>query len=318
MSAKPPQTGPVIRAIDVARSYGRVEALAGVDLAVERGETVAVLGPNGAGKTTLVEILAGLRRCDRGVVEVLGEDPRQAGRDWRARVGAVLQLGAETDEFTARELLAATAACYPAPQAIDDVAAALGITTLLDRRVKRLSGGQRRRVDVALGIVGNPELLFLDEPTTGLDAEVRHQIWEQLRRLTRGGVTVLLTTHYLEEVEQIADRAVVLVEGRAVARGTPAEISGASSTTIVSFELAGTASVGDLPETLPGARMSGDERRIRYETNDATALASALLAWSSSQLGACHIERLEISRPRLEDSYLRLLHDADGGMGGER
>ncbi len=210
---------PAVIATGVTRDYGNGRGLAGVDIEVERGEIVAVLGPNGAGKTTLVEILEGLRRPDDGVIRVLGEDPGQAGPAWRARIGAVLQLGTETDELTVDELLRSYAAYYPRSRSIEDVVGLLDLSALLQRRVNVLSGGQRRRVDVALGIVGDPELVFLDEPTTGLDPEVRRSIWSLVRALAENGTTVLLTTHYLDEVEYLADRTMVLVAGTSVWNG---------------------------------------------------------------------------------------------------
>ena len=210
-----------IEARGVTRRYGEVQALTGVDLDVKAGEVFAVLGPNGAGKTTLVEILEGLRRRDGGSASVLGADPAWATRRWRSRIGAVLQVSTQNDELTVGEMVRAYAGYYPHPLDEDHLLEALDLTTIRDRRIHQLSGGQRRRLDLALGLVGDPELLFLDEPTTGLDPEVRIRIWEFIEGLAGQGTTIMLTTHYLEEAETLADRVAVLVGGRIVTTGAP-------------------------------------------------------------------------------------------------
>lgn len=191
-----------IEARGITRRYGKIQAVGGVDLDVEQGSVVAVLGPNGAGKTTLVEILEGLRRRDSGDVLVLGADPAESSREWRSRIGAVLQLGTETDGGGNGHLFAGY---YPRPLDVDGLLDALDLAAQRGRRVQQLSGGQWRRLDLALGLVGDPELLFLDEPTTGLDPEVRHRSWDFIKALAAKGTTILLATHYMEEAEQLAD-----------------------------------------------------------------------------------------------------------------
>jgi ABC-2 type transport system ATP-binding protein len=305
------RTQPAIEATSVSRSYGSHRALAGVDLRVEAGETVAILGPNGAGKTTLVEILEGLRRRDAGEVTVLGSDPARADGRWRARIGAVLQLGTEADELTVAEMVRAHAAYYPSPGPMADVIDALDLGGLADQRVRRLSGGQRRRLDIALGVIGRPELLFLDEPTTGLDPEVRRSIWALIRSLAEAGTTVVLTTHYLDEVEHLAERTVVLVDGRAVWRGPTADLRAGSSTGTVTFTLTDPGAAARLPADLPGTRLPADLPTVGYETSDPTALVAALMAWAAAVEGPSPIGGLEVGRPSLEEAYLDLLNNAN-------
>ena len=198
----------------LSKSYGAARAVDGIDLDISRGEVFALLGPNGAGKTTTVEILEGYRHRDSGTVAVLGQDPANADRNWRARIGIVLQLTAEP-ELTVGEMISMFAGFYPTPRDPGEVIELVGLGGLTGRRGNQLSGGQRRRLDVALGIVGRPELLFLDEPTTGFDPEARRQFWELIERLAGEGTTILLTTHYLPEAETLADRVAVLASGAA-------------------------------------------------------------------------------------------------------
>jgi ABC-2 type transport system ATP-binding protein len=212
----------VIDVQGLTKRYGARVAVAALDLRVEAGEVLALLGPNGAGKTTTLEILEGLRPAGSGSVRVLGVDPWRAGRRHRERVGVVLQEPLGQGELTAREMLRATAACYSRPWPLDALLDAVGLTGQGGRRVKTLSGGQRRRLDVALGVLGRPDLLFLDEPTTGLDPEARRALWQLVRALADDGTTILLTTHYLDEAEQLADRVAVLIAGRLAELDTPA------------------------------------------------------------------------------------------------
>ena len=298
-----------IQARGVARRYGTMQALAGVDLDVRRGEIFAVLGPNGAGKTTLIEILEGLRRRDVGTVNVLGEDPSDGRRSWRARIGAVLQLGTETDEITVREMVEAFAAYYPNPHPATELLEALDLTDQQDRKVRQLSGGQRRRLDLALGMIGNPELLFLDEPTTGLDPEVRRRIWQFVTRLAERGMTIVLTTHYLEEAEQLADRVAVLVAGQIVTTGRPEEITGTTQS-MVSFRPTGALATATLPDGLPASSVSKSNGRTVLTTADPTALVTALVAWAAATPGG-ELQDLQIERRDLEQAYLDLLTNLD-------
>jgi ABC-2 type transport system ATP-binding protein len=208
------------------KGYQDIQAVAGIDLTIEQGEVFALLGPNGAGKTTTVEILEGHRQRDAGEVTVLGTDPANGGRDWRARLGMVLQTATDAANLTVTETIRHFAHYYPQPRDPEEVIELCGLTTKAKSRIKSLSGGQRRRVDVALGIVGRPELVFLDEPTTGFDPEARRQFWSLIEKLTADGTTILLTTHYLDEAEALADRVAVIAGGRIVAQDKPSNLGG--------------------------------------------------------------------------------------------
>jgi ABC-2 type transport system ATP-binding protein len=250
---------------------------------VETGEILALLGPNGAGKTTTVEICEGYRERDGGEVSVLGLDPVSADRQWRQRVGIVLQTSGFTEELTVRETVAHFAAMYDRPRDVDELIDAVGLTEKTDTRARRLSGGQQRRLDVAIGVVGRPELLFLDEPTTGFDPEARRQFWELIHRLRDEGTTILLTTHYLEEAEALADRVAVIVAGRIVADSTPSTLGGRDhAAAIVRWVEAGEA----------------------HETR--TDSPTRTVAELSARLGG-EVPELTVSRPTLEDVYLRLI-----------
>ncbi len=212
--------------VGLTRSYGALRAVDDIDLTVERGQCVALLGPNGAGKTTTTEILEGYRTRDSGDVRVLGIDPSAADRRWRTRVGIVLQQVGDLSELTVRESLRHFAGYYPNPRPVDEVLDQVGLTSKAESRGRTLSGGQRRRLDVGLGIIGRPELLFLDEPTTGFDPEARRDFWALIESLKAEGATILLTTHYLEEAEALADMVGVINRGRLVAFDAPAELGG--------------------------------------------------------------------------------------------
>ena len=307
MNALDHQETPIINARDVHRTYGSVRALSGIELEVNRGEIVAILGPNGAGQTTLVEILEGLRRRDGGEVSVLGQDPERAEAAWRARIGAVLQLGTETDEFTVAEMLDAHAAYYPHPRLVTDIVEALDLAGLEDRRVRRLSGGQRRRLDIALGIVGDPEVLFLDEPTTGLDAEVRRSIWQLIRHLADDGTTIVLTTHYLDEVEHLAARTLVLVDGEIVWSGETGNLRDNTAPTAVAFGLRPPLLATDLPPSLGNCAEQSADGRVTIKTQDSTQVVSDLMRWASSVEGPNPVTNLQVGQPSLEDAYLALL-----------
>ena len=217
---------PVVSVRGLTKSYRDFEALKGVDFELRAGEVFGLLGPNGAGKTTTIEILEGYRRRDAGEVEVLGADPESAGLAWRGRIGVVLQSSAMYENITVAEELAQFAGYYEHPRPVDEVIELIGLEEKRDTRARRLSGGQRRRLDLGLALIGDPELIFLDEPTTGFDPGARRRAWETIRSLSGLGKTILLTTHYLDEVEQLADRVAVLREGRIVASGTVQELVG--------------------------------------------------------------------------------------------
>ncbi|ACQ81415.1 ABC transporter related [Beutenbergia cavernae DSM 12333] len=276
-------TEQAIRVRRLTKRYGGRHAVAGIDLDVDDGEIVAVLGPNGAGKTTTVEILEGYRRRDSGDVRVLGEDPGRAGRRWRAGIGVVLQSTHDMAEMTVREQVRQFARYYPDPRDPDEVIAAVGLAADAGTRSRHLSGGRRRRLDVALGIVGRPRLLFLDEPTTGFDPEARRAFWALIGELRAAGTTILLTTHYLEEAEALADRAVVVARGRVVATGAPARL-------------------GDRAARRATVRWTEGGRRHEVLTDTPTREVSRL----ADRLGA-EIPGLEVVRPTLEDVYLALV-----------
>ncbi len=292
-----------IEARGITRRYGEVQALAGVDLDVKWGEVFAILGPNGAGKTTMVEILEGLRRRDGGTASVLGADPTEANRAWRSRIGAVLQVSTQNDELTVGEMISAFAAYYPQPLKADVLLEALDLTAQRDRRVHQLSGGQRRRLDLALGLVGDPELVFLDEPTTGLDPEVRIRIWDFVKGLSNKGMTILLTTHYMEEAERLADQVAVLVAGKIVAGGAPEQLIGAQQSH-VSFRLTGPLTTAPLPDGVPGI-VSRDGDRIVVATQHPTDTVTRCVGWAASFGGS--LADLEVEKRGLEQVYLDLL-----------
>jgi ABC-2 type transport system ATP-binding protein len=267
---------------DLRKRYGDTCAVDGVELEIRRGEVFALLGPNGAGKTTTVEILEGFRRRDGGVAEVLGEDPGRAGRAWRARIGIVLQLASAGPELTVREMVRHFAGFYPRPRDPDEVIALVGLDEQAGKRISALSGGQARRVDVALGIVGRPELLFLDEPTTGFDPQARRQFWALIRDLAAEGVTILLTTHYLDEAEALAGRLAVLAGGRVVAVGAPAALGSTDRDARVGWDA-------------PGGR-----RVVRTQTP-----AQVVVDLARQFTG--EVPGLTVTRPTLEDTYLELI-----------
>jgi ABC-2 type transport system ATP-binding protein len=272
-------TDSAINVTGLRKTYNGKEAVAGLDLSVQRGEVFALLGPNGAGKTTTVEIMEGFRKRDAGTVEVLGVDPVHARQDWRQRIGIVLQGTGEFDELTVGEVVRHFARFYAKAADPTKVIERVGLTEKTKARTHTLSGGQKRRLDVALGIVNQPELLFLDEPTTGFDPAARHEFWEVIRELAQGGTTILLTTHYLEEAEELADRVGVINQGKLIEVGTPADLGGRNKAT-ATVSWAG-----------------GSE-----ETDHPTEVVQRLAA----QLGG-EVPELTVTRPTLEDIYLKMI-----------
>jgi ABC-2 type transport system ATP-binding protein len=266
----------------LSKSYGGLEAVRGLDLDVEYGEIFAILGPNGAGKTTTIEILEGHRKRDSGQVRVLGEDPGTAGRDWRASIGIVLQEVSDAGLLTVSETVQMFAKCYATARVPEDVLELVGLGSVSHSKVRTLSGGQRRRLDVALGIINLPKLVFLDEPTTGFDPEARRRFWDLIRLLAGDGTTFLLTTHYLEEAAALADRVAVIARGRVVAVDSPQNL----------------------------IKHVGSAATVRWRTGDefhveATDHPTDLIRkWSAE---GAELAELTVSRPTLEDAYLQLI-----------
>ncbi len=314
MAAYDPAVSAAVAVQHLRKRYGAVEAVADVGFEVEHGEVFALLGPNGAGKTTTLEILWGFRDRDAGSVSVLGYDPGRHERAMRERIGVVVQELALEPMLTVREVLARNAAFYPRPRPVGEAIELVGLEDKAEARVRSLSGGQQRRLDVALGIVGNPELVFLDEPTTGFDPSARRGSWELVRALSGGGTTVILTTHYMDEAEALADRVAVIARGRIVASGPPASLAGRDvGEAKIRFRLVDPALEGELPvpvHLLPGGVFecaTTDEVRVLHE----------LTSWSLER--AVPLVGLTVERLTLEDVYLRLTADPGEGepTGGE-
>jgi ABC-2 type transport system ATP-binding protein len=296
---------PAIAVEGLRKAYGRTEALRGLDLAVHVGEVFALLGPNGAGKTTTVEILEGHRRRDAGTARVLGIDPDGAPLELRRRIGIVLQATGVERYLTVRELLDLHRGYFPAPRSTADLLELSGLSAAADRRVGRLSGGQHRRLDLAVALAGDPELLFLDEPTTGFDPSARRQAWEIVRSLAGLGKTILLTTHHMDEAQALADRVAVISHGRIVAEGTPATLGDRHArSSRVRFGLPAGA---ELPDRF-GARRTRDEYEL--ETESATRLLHELTEWAIS--ADTELVGIEVSQPSLEEVYLELTGETAG------
>jgi ABC-2 type transport system ATP-binding protein len=300
----------VVEVRDLRKTYGEVEAVGGVSFDIAHGEVYGLLGHNGAGKSTTVEMLEGHRRPSSGSVSVLGLDPTTAGRELRDRIGIVLQTSAVETELTVREALRFYGSCYRNRRSIDDVVEMTGLTEKVDARIGTLSGGQRRRVDLALGIIGTPDVLFLDEPTTGFDPVARRQSWKLIERLCETGTTVLLTTHYLDEAEHLADRVGVLAGGRLVAEGTPDELMAAAPATTVAFALPVGVAAADLDVPAEAEVVDGV---VRFETDRPTAVLAAITAAAVER--DVELASLSVRRPSLEDVFLELggTHADEGG-----
>jgi ABC-2 type transport system ATP-binding protein len=294
-----------IRVRDLQKSYGALRAVRGVSLDIAEGEVYALLGHNGAGKSTIVEILEGYRARDSGEVDVLGVDPARGGRDFRDRIGIVLQTSGVERELTVREAIDLYSSAYRRRRPTGEVIALAGLEDKASARIDTLSGGQQRRLDLALGIVGHPEVLFLDEPTTGFDAAARRKSWELIADLCRLGTTVLLTTHYLEEAEHLADRVGVLANGALVAEGSPAELTARQGDTVVSFTVVG-ADPGEMSAVLPATTVLKGQR-VEFTSIDPTIDVHAVSAWAIER--GLRLDALSVSRPTLEDVFLGL---ADG------
>jgi ABC-2 type transport system ATP-binding protein len=276
---------PAIEVHDLRKRYGSYEAVRGIDIAVQRGEVFGLLGPNGAGKTTTVEILEGYRARDSGEVAVLGHDPGRRSRELRLRIGIVLQSGGIYSHITPREALAHWASFYPRPRAVAEVLELVGLEEKAHARCRTLSGGQLRRLDFALALIGDPELIFLDEPTTGFDPEARRAAWETIRSLRALGKTILLTTHYLDEAQALADRVAIVKDGRILAIGPPRELGVGASHYRVAYR-------------------DAQGRLVERETDDPTALLHTLTAQALAR--GERLEELSVARPSLEDVYLEL------------
>jgi ABC-2 type transport system ATP-binding protein len=299
--------GPAIEARGLVMRYGDREVLHGIDLVVPHGMVVGFLGPNGAGKTTTVEILEGYRRRTAGQAGVLGMDPATGGRELRERIGIVLQETGHNPTLTVRETVRQFAGYYRRPLQVDEVVELVGLEEAADRRVRALSGGQRRRLDVGLALVGDPELVFLDEPTTGFDPAARRQAWQVIAGLRELGKTVLLTTHYMDEAQALADRVAIIAAGRIVAEGTPADLAAAQRGTEIRFTLPAGAAPAELPRVSGEVALRG--RNVEISTDDATNDLLALTGWAAGR--GVGLEGLSVTSPSLEDIYLALTSDKE-------
>jgi ABC-2 type transport system ATP-binding protein len=290
----------VITVRGLRKAYGDVEAVRGLDLEVQAGEILAFLGPNGAGKTTTVEILEGFRERSAGDVDVLGEDPARASAAWRARIGVVLQESEPPGLLSVREALQLFAGYFPAPRPVPETIEQVGLGAQADQRAGKLSGGQKRRLDVAMALIGDPELLFLDEPTTGFDPAARREAWEVIASLRELGKTVFLTTHYMEEAQRLADRVAIVKDGRIVASGPPAELaSSRAGIAVIAF----TPPDGELP-ALSAPAVDALRGRVEVHTERAVEDLAVLTGWARER--GIDLPDLTVTRATLEDVYLEL------------
>jgi len=298
---------PAIDVRGLRKTYGSFEAVKGIDLRVERGEVFSLLGPNGAGKTSTVEILEGHRARTSGEVSVLGHDPGKGERAFKSRIGIVLQEPGIERFLTVAETIDRFRGFFPHPRPLDEIIEAVGLHEKRDERVKKLSGGQKRRLDVAIGLAGDPELLFLDEPTAGFDPAARRNAWQMVENLRDLGKTVFLTTHYMDEAQHLADRVAIIVGGQIVAEGPPGSLIGHEATkTRIEFSVAGGST--DLPAELDAVASRAGERII-IQTEDPVPVLHSLTGWA---LGAgVALEQLHVTQPSLEDVYLQLTSAAE-------
>ena len=294
-------TEPAIEVRGLHKSYGQVEAVRGIDLSVSKGEVFALLGPNGAGKTTTVEILEGHRDRSAGDVSVLGYDPGRNDRALKRRIGIVLQSTSVEPYLSVEETINLFRGYYPHPLPLEQILEAIGLREQRRTRAKRLSGGQQRRLDVAIGLAGDPELLFLDEPTTGFDPSARRGAWEMIRNLQSLGKTILLTTHYMDEAEHLADRVAIMVDGEIVAEGPPSDLSQRDGSVTIGFRI--DSGSGALPEDL-GAEQTGNSGRYTITTSTPTRSLHQLTGWAVEQ--GIELQELSVSRPSLEDLFIEL------------
>jgi ABC-2 type transport system ATP-binding protein len=297
----------VISVRGLRKAYGSVRAVNGIDLDVRRGEVFAFLGPNGAGKTTTVEILEGYREREGGEVEVLGRDPEAADRAWRGRLGIVLQECRMEPKLTVRETLELYAGYYPQPRDVDGTIELVGLAEKADDRAGSLSGGQQRRLDVGVALVGDAELLFLDEPTTGFDPSARRRFWDVISGLRDLGKTVFLTTHYMDEAQALADRVAIIAAGEIVASGSPEELGGRrQEASEISFALPAGIGSAELPAAVSGA-VTTTNGRLLLRTDEPLGVLNALTGWALER--GIELTRLEVRRPSLEDVYLELTRE---------
>ena len=296
---------PAISVTGLVKRYGDRNVVDGLDLEVHQGEVLAFLGRNGAGKTTTTEILEGYRERDAGEVLVLGQDPATAGADWRAKLGIVLQESRPLGALTVRETLRLYAAYFPHPRGVDEVIALVGLEEQAAQRAGRLSGGQQRRLDVGVALIGNPELVFLDEPTTGFDPDARRQFWDVISGLRDLGTTVFLTTHYMDEAQVLADRVAVMRDGKVAALGTPAELQAMRGDVEIRFVLPHDVALDALPALSKPPLLTGGE--VRIETTAPTPDLARLCSWAEGR--GLELEGLTVERPTLEDVFLAIAGD---------